>query len=101
MYKITRKRVVRQVREKATSYRGARVRENVTHNATITGMDRHENVLVVSNGYSIVILRALKLLLAAQEIMGVSGMSDVATTHNVIKAVTEAFAVNPTIPPEA
>ena len=49
MYKITRKRVVRQVREKATSYRGARVRENVTHNATITGMDRHENVLVVSN----------------------------------------------------
>lgn len=99
MYKITRKRVVRQVKEKATVYRGARVRENVTHNATITGMDRHENVLVLSNGYSTVILRALKLLLAAQDVLGTAGISDIAVTNNVIKLVTETFAVNPTTPP--
>lgn len=96
MYKITRKRVVRQVKEKATAYRSARVRENTTHNATITGMDRYENVLVLSNGYSTVILRALKIMMAAQDILGTSSMHDLAVTSNVIKTVEAAFATNPT-----
>ena len=96
MYKITRKRVVREVKVKYSGFSlGPRTQKKVTHNATITGMDKYENVLVLSAGDFNTVSRALTIMHSVMRTLNVSDY-DINTTGRLIKRLEEAFATNPT-----